>query len=245
MSCHNGSVLKFLGTMWLVFGGCGSAVAGGGLSGSGIGFAGVALAFGLTVLTMAYAVGHISGAHFNPAVTVGLWAGGRFPASDIVPYIVVQVLGAIAAAAVLYLIASGKARLRPLRRVRLERLRRALAGRLFDDLGCFCRGVTDLLLSARHPRLHARPRPRRLRAAGDRLLPDTDPPDQHSGYQHLGQPGAQHRTGGVRRRLGSRPALAVLGGADRRRIGGRVRLSLARRRGRRKIVGEPGRSARA
>ncbi|MGZ9083310.1 MAG: aquaporin Z [Rhodoplanes sp.] len=99
---------EFLGTFWLVFGGCGSAVLAAAFPQLGIGFTGVSLAFGLTVLTMAYAVGHISGAHFNPAVTVGLWAGGRFPASDIVPYIVVQVLGGIAAAAILYLIASGK-----------------------------------------------------------------------------------------------------------------------------------------
>ena len=100
---------EFLGTFWLVFGGCGSAVLAAAFPELGIGFTGVSLAFGLTVLTMAYAVGHISGAHFNPAVTVGLWAGGRFPASDILPYIVVQVLGGIAAAAILYLIASGKA----------------------------------------------------------------------------------------------------------------------------------------
>ncbi len=100
---------EFLGTFWLVFGGCGSAVLAAAFPELGIGFTGVAFAFGLTVLTMAYAVGHISGAHFNPAVTIGLWAGGRFPASDIIPYIIVQVLGGIAAAGVLYLIASGKA----------------------------------------------------------------------------------------------------------------------------------------
>jgi aquaporin Z len=99
---------EFIGTFWLVLGGCGSAVLAGAFPGLGIGFHGVALAFGLTVLTMAYAVGHISGAHFNPAVSVGLWAGGRFPAKDLVPYIVAQVLGGIAAAGVLYLIASGK-----------------------------------------------------------------------------------------------------------------------------------------
>lgn len=100
---------EFLGTFWLVFGGCGSAVLAAGFPELGIGFVGVSLAFGLTVLTMAYAVGHISGGHFNPAVTLGLWAGGRIPASDILPYWIVQVVGAIAAAAVLYLIASGKA----------------------------------------------------------------------------------------------------------------------------------------
>jgi len=98
-----------LGTFWLVFGGCGSAVLAAAVPELGIGFLGVSLAFGLTVLTMAFAVGHISGGHFNPAVTVGLWVGGRFPASQILPYWVAQVAGGIAAAAVLYLIASGKA----------------------------------------------------------------------------------------------------------------------------------------
>jgi aquaporin Z len=98
-----------LGTFWLVLGGCGSAVLAAAFPGLGIGFAGVAFAFGLTVLTMAFAIGHISGCHLNPAVSVGLWAGGRFPASGLLPYIVAQVAGAIAAAGVLYLIASGKA----------------------------------------------------------------------------------------------------------------------------------------
>lgn len=98
---------EFLGTFVLVFGGCGSAVLAAGFPGLGIGFAGVALAFGLTVLTMAYAVGHISGGHFNPAVTLGLWAGGRFPGRQIVGYMAAQVIGGLAAAAVLYVIASG------------------------------------------------------------------------------------------------------------------------------------------
>jgi len=99
---------EFFGTFWLTFAGCGSAVLAAGFPQLGIGFLGVSLAFGLTVLTMAYAVGHISGGHFNCAVTIGLWAGGRFRAGAIVPYIVAQVLGAIAAAAVLYAIASGQ-----------------------------------------------------------------------------------------------------------------------------------------
>ena len=103
---------EFFGTFWLVLGGCGSAVlaakfASGGVE-IGIGLVGVALAFGLTVMTMAFAIGHISGCHLNPAVSLGLWAGGRFPAKDVVPYIVVQVLGAIAAGAVLFAIASGQ-----------------------------------------------------------------------------------------------------------------------------------------
>ncbi len=99
---------EFIGTFWLVLGGCGSAVLAAAFPAFGIGFAGVALAFGLTVLTMIYAVGHISGGHFNPAVTIGVWASGRLPASDIVPYWVAQVLGAILASAILYAIADGK-----------------------------------------------------------------------------------------------------------------------------------------
>lgn len=102
-------VAEFLGTFWLVFGGCGSAVLAAAFPELGIGFVGVAFAFGLTVLTMAYAVGGVSGGHFNPAVSLGLTVAGRFPAARLVPYIVVQVVGAVAAAAVLYLIASGKA----------------------------------------------------------------------------------------------------------------------------------------
>ncbi|MBN2172521.1 MAG: aquaporin Z [Bacteroidales bacterium] len=99
---------EFFGTFWLVFGGCGSAVLAAAFPELGIGFAGVALAFGLTVVTMAYAVGHISGAHFNPAISFGLWAGKRFSSKELIPYVVAQVLGAIFAGFVLYIIASGK-----------------------------------------------------------------------------------------------------------------------------------------
>jgi aquaporin Z len=101
-------VAEFFGTFWLVFGGCGAAVLAAAFPGLGIGFYGVAFAFGLTVLTMAYAVGHISGGHFNPAVTVGLWSAGRCANKHVIPYIIAQVIGAIAAAAVLWIIASGK-----------------------------------------------------------------------------------------------------------------------------------------
>jgi aquaporin Z len=100
---------EFIGTFWLVLGGCGSAVLAAAFPQLGIGFVGVSLAFGLTVLTGAYALGPISGGHFNPAVSVGLWAGGRFPGASLVPYVITQVVGAAAGAAVLYLIASGKA----------------------------------------------------------------------------------------------------------------------------------------
>lgn len=100
---------EFFGTAWLVFGGCGSAVLAAGFPELGIAFIGVAFAFGLSVLTMAYAVGHISGGHFNPAVTLGLWSGGRHPAGEVVPYAVAQLLGAVAGSLVLYLIATGQA----------------------------------------------------------------------------------------------------------------------------------------
>ena len=99
---------EFIGTSWLVLGGCGSAVLAAAYPNLGIGFAGVSLAFGLTVLTMAFAIGHISGCHLNPAVTIGFWAGKRFPGKDVIPYIVAQVLGGIVGAGLLYLMASGK-----------------------------------------------------------------------------------------------------------------------------------------
>jgi aquaporin Z len=105
----NKYVAEFFGTFWLVLGGCGSAVLAAAFPNVGIGLLGVALAFGLTVLTMAFAIGHISGCHLNPAVSIGLWAGGRFPAKELLPYIISQVVGAVVAGGVLYLIASGKA----------------------------------------------------------------------------------------------------------------------------------------
>ncbi|HEY5168768.1 MAG TPA: aquaporin Z [Thermoleophilia bacterium] len=109
MNTGKAAVAEFFGTFWLVFGGTGAAVLAASVGSNGIGWLGVALAFGLTVVTMAYAVGHISGAHFNPAITIGLWAGGRFPGAKVAVYVVAQVIGAICASAVLYVIASGKA----------------------------------------------------------------------------------------------------------------------------------------
>jgi aquaporin Z len=108
MSIRRRAVAEFIGTFWLVLGGCGSAVLAASFPDVGIGLLGVSLAFGLTVLTMAYAIGHISGCHLNPAVSVGLWAGRRFAGRDVLPYVAAQVVGAIAAAAVLYVIASGR-----------------------------------------------------------------------------------------------------------------------------------------
>ncbi len=136
---------EFFGTFWLVLGGCGSAVLAAAFPELGIGFVGVSLAFGLTVLTMAFAIGHISGCHLNPAVSIGLWAGGRFPAKDLLPYIIAQVLGGIAAGGVLYLIASGKADFSTRRRLRLERLtaniRRAA-------IRCRRRVITEVVMTA-------------------------------------------------------------------------------------------------
>jgi aquaporin Z len=109
MTLGKRAAAEFFGTFWLVFGGCGAAVSAAAFPGLGIGFLGVAIAFGLTVVTMAFAIGHISGCHLNPAVSAGLVIGKRFPASDLLPYIVAQVAGAIAAAGTLYVIASGKA----------------------------------------------------------------------------------------------------------------------------------------
>ena len=109
MTLMHRSAAEFMGAFWLVFGGCGSAVLAAGVPEVGIGWLGVALAFGLTVMTMAYAIGHVSGCHLNPTVSIGLWAAGRFPCRDILPYLAAQVLGAIVGAGVLYLIASGKA----------------------------------------------------------------------------------------------------------------------------------------
>jgi aquaporin Z len=109
MSLGKRATAEFFGTFWLLFGGCGSAVLAAAFPGLGIGFVGVALAFGLTVMTMAFAIGHISGCHLNPAVSVGLVAGKRFPAAELVPYVLAQVVGGICGAAVLYVIASGKA----------------------------------------------------------------------------------------------------------------------------------------
>lgn len=108
MSLSKRAVAEFLGTFWLVFGGCGSAVLAAAFPQLGIGLLGVSLAFGLTVLTMAYAIGHVSGCHLNPAVSIGLWAGKRFPAKELLPYIVAQLLGGAAGSGILYLIASGK-----------------------------------------------------------------------------------------------------------------------------------------
>ena len=192
-------VAEFFGTFWLVLGGCGAAVLAAGFPTLGIGFLGVAFAFGLTVLTMAYAVGHISGGHFNPAVTIGLWSAGRCANKHVIPYIVAQVIGAIVAAVVLWLIASGKP----------GWVAGGFAANGYGDLSpgkyglgsCFVdRSGDDVLLPLHHHRHDIEGSGRRLRRDSDRPRPDLDPSGLDPGHQHFGQPGAQHRAGSVCRR---------------------------------------------
>ena len=236
---------EFFGTLWLVLGGCGAAVLAAAFPALGIGFLGVAFAFGLTVLTMAYAVGHISGGHFNPAVTVGLWAGGRFKTGDVLPYIIAQVIGAIVAAAILYAIASGKPGWVP----------GGFASNGYGELSpgkyslgaCFLTEVVAtffflfVIIGSTSQRGGGR-----LCRHPDRAVPDPDPSDHDPGHQHLGQPRSQHRAGAVRRRALYRAAVAVLAGADHRRRNRRIfhPLALSRRTGHRRNRGRRGRADR-
>ena len=229
---------EFLGTAWLVFGGCGSAVLAAAFPELGIGFVGVSLAFGLTVLTMAYAVGHISGGHFNPAVTAGLWAGGRFNAGEILPYWIAQVLGALAGAFTLSLIASGKAGFD------LVASGFAANGYAEHSPGGYSLAaglVAEVVLTFFFLMIilgRDRPsRARRLRADRDRSGPDAHPPGGDPGDEHVGEPGAQHCAGPVRGRLGPRTAMAVLGGATRR-CGGRGGRQPMAVRTRRSLMGD-------
>jgi hypothetical protein len=187
---------EFLGTFWLVFGGCGSAVFAAAFPQLGIGFTGVALAFGLTVVTMAYAVGPISGGHFNPAVSLGLWAGGRFPTDRLLPYWVAQLLGAFAAAAVLYVIAAGKPG--------FDVVASGFAANGYGDHSPGGYPMASAFL------------------AEAVLTSGADPSDLDPDHQHVGKPGPVDQPGLVRWRLGHGSALAVLacaapGRAPRRR----------------------------
>lgn len=181
---------EFFGTFWLTFGGCGAAVLAAAFPSLGIGFLGVALAFGLTVLTMAYAVGHISGGHFNPAVTIGLWSAGRCANQHVLPYVIAQVIGAVAAAG-------------------MHRFRQG-------GLGCWWlllryRGTADLLLHLHHYRYDLEGCRRGLCRHSDRFSSDIDPLDLDPCYQHFCQSRAQHRPRFVRGRGIYWTALAVLG----------------------------------
>ena len=222
---------EFLGTFWLVLGGCGSAVLAAAFPGLGIGLLGVSLAFGLTVLTMAFAIGHISGCHLNPAVSVGLWAGGRFPASKLAPYIVAQVLGAVVAGGVLYVIASGAPGFDVSKGFASNGYAAHSPGGYSLLAGADLRGGHDHVLSAGHSRRHRPARACGLCTHRHRAGADLDPPRQHPGDEHFGQPGAQHGCCALCRRLGAWPAMAVLARAHRRCLVRRRGLSIHRPRG--------------
>ena len=223
---------EFFGTFWLTFAGCGSAVLAAGFPSLGIGFLGVSFAFGLTVLTMAYAVGHISGGHFNCAVTIGLWAGGRFKAADVVPYIIAQVVGAIAAAGVLYVIASGKP----------DWIPGGFASNGYGDLSpgkynigsCFLIEVLATFFFL-YVIIGTTSKGAAVGFAGIPigLCLNSHPSLPDSSNQRLGQSGAKHRPRTVCRRRVCRSALAVLAGAHPRRGDRRSGQSLAASNGRR------------
>ena len=208
---------EFLGTFWLVFGGCGSAVISAGFPQLGIGFLGVALAFGLTVLTGAYAFGPVSGGHFNPAVTLGVATAGRFSWKDVGPFWVVQLLGATFAAFVLLKIAQGNIDFS---------LANGFAANGYDEhspnwlhmaVWPSCGNRADGLFPACHSGNDRRSRAGRLRANRHRIGADADPSGRHPHHQRFGEPCALDEPGALRRRLGPRTTLAVLGRAARRR----------------------------
>ena len=215
---------EFIGTFWLVLGGCGSAVLAAAFPAVGIGLLGVSLAFGLTVLSGAYALGPISGGHFNPAVSVGLWAGGRFPAALLLPYTVAQVLGGIAGAAVLYFIASGRADFSLAGGFASNGYGAHSPGEYSLAAGLVCEVVMTfmfliVILGTTHKRA-----PAGFAGLAIGLAPHTDPSDQHPGDEHLGQSGAQYGDRGVRWRVGTSAALVVLACAGDRRRNRRLRV---------------------
>ncbi len=217
-------IAEAIGTLWLVLGGCGAAVLASAFmpdTNLGIGLVGVSLAFGLTVVTGAYVFGHISGGHFNPAVTLGVLTARRIEPIEAVGYIVAQVVGAIVGAGILLAIAYGQ----PGFSVGLGPGESNLAVNGWGDLspGGYNFGaallvevVMTVLLPARHPRRHRAGRAGQLRPAGDRPVAHAHPPHQHPGDQHVGEPGPLDRPGGVRGGPGPDAAVAVLGGPDRR-----------------------------
>ena len=194
---------EFIGTFWLVLGGCGSAVLAAAFPEVGIGLHGVSLAFGLTVLTGAYAFGPISGGHFNPAVSVGLWAGGRFPAAQLAAVHRVAGRRRGRGCGVLFVIASGKADFSLAGGFASNGYGEHSPGQVLADGGAGDRSRDDVHVPDRHSRRDSQARTGRLRRTRDRPDAHADPPDQHSGDEHVGEPGAQHRSGALRRRLGA------------------------------------------
>ncbi len=229
MNLGKRAAAEFFGTFWLVFGGCGSAVLAAAFPALGIGFVGVALAFGLTVLTMAYAIGHISGCHLNPAVSLGLVAGKRFPASELLPYWIAQVLGGIAGAGVPLRHRLRQSRLRSLRRFRFQRVRRTFPRRLLHGRLPRRRNCTHLFFPAGDHGRHRQTRSLRFRRHRHRPRAHSDSLDRNSRHQLVRQPGAQHRSRRVRRQLGHPSTLALLARSPRRRSNWRRHLQLALR----------------
>ncbi len=215
MSLSKRAFAELLGTFWLVFGGCGAAVLAAAFPNLGIGFAGVALAFGLTVLTMAYAIGHISGCHLNPAVSTGLVVAGRFPAAELLPYVVAQLVGGIAGSGVLYLIASGKEGFPAwLEDLPPTDTASTSAWRLLVDGVLHGGSRADVHVPDDHPRRYRRPRAQRLCADRYRPGPDIDSPDRNTDHQPFREPCPQYGPRDLRRRLGAGAALDVLGCPD-------------------------------
>ena len=211
------SFAEFIGTFWLVFGGCGSAVLAAAFPKVGIGLLGVALAFGLTVLTMAFAIGHISGCHLNPAVSVGLVVGKRFPASELPVYVIAQVVGAIAGAGVLYVIASGKAGLSLAAGFASNGYAEHSPGGYSLVAGLVAEVVLTFMFLMIILGATDRRAPQGFAPIAIGLGPDADSPDRYSGDESFRESGAQHGSGALRGRLGAAAILAVLGGADHRR----------------------------
>jgi aquaporin Z len=210
---------EFLGTFWLVLGGCGAAVLAAAFPGLGIGFTGVALAFGLTVLTGAYAFGPISGGHFNPAVTIGVWAGGRFPSQRVLPYVAAQVVGAIVASGVLYLIASGRPGFDLAAGFAANGYGAHSPGGYSLGAALITEGVMTfmfliVILGSTHRRA-----PTGFAGIAIGLALTLIHLNQHSRDKHIGESGAEHRARAVRGWMGPFPVVAVLDHADRRWAG--------------------------
>ncbi len=186
---------EFIGTFWLVLGGCGSAVLAATFPEVGIGLVGVSLAFGLTVLTIAYSLGHISGAHLNPAVSIGLWAGGRFSSKDLFPYISAQILGALLAAGVLYVIATGNGS--AIGNFARQRIWRALAWQIQPGCGFGLRNCNDIYVPDCNSWGYRQKSACRFCRVSHWFGSDADPPHQHSGNQHFCKSCPKHQSGRV------------------------------------------------
>ncbi len=223
------SIAEFIGTFVLVLGGCGAAVLTAAFPDGGIGILGVSLAFGLTVLTMAYTIGHISGGHMNPAVSIGLWAGKRFPVSELLPYIVAQVLGAVVGAGVLYLIATGQPNFD------IQQNGFATNGYAEQSPGGYSLVaglITEIVLTFIFLTIilgdHRQARSPGFCAPGDWSGIDPGASGGHSGDKHVGQSGAQYGSGDLHGRRGVGTAVAVLGCPDHWSSAGRPGIPLLR-----------------